>query len=34
MVDGNTLLFRDNNHLNIPGSQSIGLKLAQKIKTD
>jgi hypothetical protein len=34
MVDGNTLLFRDNNHLNIPGSQSIGLKLAQKINTD
>lgn len=34
MVDGNTLLFRDNNHLNIPGSQSIGLKLVQKIKAD
>jgi len=31
MVEGDTLLFRDNNHLNIPGSQRVGLKLAQKI---
>ena len=34
MVEGDTLLHRDNNHLNIPGSQHIGLKLVQKIVAD
>lgn len=34
MIDGNNLLFRDNNHLNIPGSQRVGLKLVQKIRDD
>ena len=34
MVERDTLLYRDNNHLNIPGSQRLGLKLAQKIRAD
>ena len=31
MVNGDTILYRDNNHLNIPGSRLIGSHLARKL---
>ena len=34
MVEKDELLYRDNNHLNILGSQHVGLKLAKKIMAD
>lgn len=34
MVDGDQILYRDSNHLNILGSKKVGAYLAEKIKQD
>jgi peptidoglycan/LPS O-acetylase OafA/YrhL len=33
MVRGSTVLYRDNNHLNIPGSQYVGEQFVQRVPT-
>ena len=34
MIDGDTILYRDNNHLNIPGSKLIGSYLSDLLQSE